>query len=708
MPQRKSGPGPPSQPASPATETSVLRKPWFLALVLVIATFVAYMPATRAGFVWDDQAHVTSNINLRSAGGLWRIWFEPEASQQYYPLQLSSYWLEFHLWGLHPLGYHLVNVLLHTGNAILLWQVLRRLQVPGAWLAAAIFAVHPVEVESVAWVSERKNMLSGMFYLLALLAFFRYRPPAAFTGKDRHPDCRSYLLGLFLFVCALLSKTVACSLPAVMVLLLWWKKGRVEKRDVYALTPLFVIGAALGLTTAWLEKYHVGAAGTDWSLSFVQRCLLAGRALWFYAGKLFWPHPLSFIYPRWEIDAHTWWQYLFPVAAAGVWVTLWLLRRRLGRGPLVAVSAFAVMLFPALGFFDVYPFRYSFVADHYQYLAGIGLIALFVATASNWASSRQLKRDTQCAGSASLLLVLGALTWRQAQIYRNAQTVWRDTLVKNPRCWLAHNNLGNASLQAGNVPDAVRHYELALQFNPGLAEAHNNLGTALIQTGKLQAAIEHYQLAVRINPDLVMARYNLGLASAHAGKLPKAIQQWEQAAQLQPNMTEAQMDLADAFLRTGRTRDAITHYEQVLRFHPNDAEAHRKLAVALIATGNPQPAISHLEHALRINPDLAEAQNNLAWLLATRPETNGGDPIRAVSLAQRACEQTGNRVAGYLDTLAVAYAAAGRFEDAVTTAQKAIELARAAGQPKLAAEIESRLQLYRKGEPYREPLANNP
>ena len=326
--------------SSPAAKGGWAHRPWFLALVLAVVTFAAYQPTWHAGFIWDDDTHVTENANLRSLHGLYRIWFEPLADQQYYPLQLTSFWIEYHLWGLRPFGYHAVNVLLHVLNALLLWMVLQQLDVPGAWLAAAVFAVHPVQVESVAWVSELKNLLSTTFYLGALLAFFRFRPLSG-EAQAGSPPWRFYWLAIALFLCALLSKTVACSLPAVLVLLLWWKRGRVERRDIGVLSPMFLLGITFGLMTAWLEKHHVGASGPEWSLSFLQRCLLAGRALWFYAGKLFWPHPLIFIYPRWEIDPGAWWQYLFPAAALVVLIALWWLRSRIGRGPLVAVLCFA-------------------------------------------------------------------------------------------------------------------------------------------------------------------------------------------------------------------------------------------------------------------------------------------------------------------------------------------------------------------------------
>ena len=341
------------------------------------------MPALRGGFNWDDDAYVTNNLTLRSVHGLSQIWGQLTATPQYYPLVFTSFWLEYHLWGLNPLGYHVVNVLLHALAAMLLWRVLVRLQLPGAWLAAGIFALHPVAVESVAWVTERKNVLSAVFYFAAALAYLRWRDDGTTTtGLRATSSWRSlvlYLLSLALFICALFSKTVTASLPAALLLVIWWKHGRIAGRDVWPLLPFFVAGAALGLVTSWLERTHVGANGPEWALSFFDRCLIAGRALWFYAGKLFWPANLTFIYPRWQIDPGIWWQWLFPAAAIALVMILWSLRGRIGRGPLVAVLFFAGTLLPALGFANVYPMRYSFVADHFQYLASVGLIVLAAA-----------------------------------------------------------------------------------------------------------------------------------------------------------------------------------------------------------------------------------------------------------------------------------------------------------------------------------------
>jgi tetratricopeptide (TPR) repeat protein len=508
------------------------------AALLVLMTLAAYLPALRGGFIWDDDAYIVENQALRSWDGLRRIWVEPGATPQYYPLTFTSFWLEHQLWEQQPFGYHLVNVLLHAANAVLLWLALRQLQVTGAWWIAAAFALHPVAVESVAWITERKNVLSGLFYLLAALTHLRQRRAVS----------------LALFVCALLSKTATCSLPAVLLLLTWWKTGRVTKRDVAALLPFFAAGLALGLVTVWVEKHVAGATGAEWALSLGQRCLLAGRALWFYAGKLVWPVNLSFIYPRWELDTGAAWQYLFPLGVLAVLAGLW---RWASKDALVGVLFFVITLAPALGFFDVYPFRYSYVADHFQYLASIGLIALAAG------SIRRAAPQIRLVG-VPVLLALGILTWKQTHIYRDLETLWRDTLAKNPQAWLAHYNLGVILHNRGNPLEAIGHYEQALRLKPDLAEPHYNWGNALADLGRLGEAVAQYQEALRLRPGYVDAMNNLGVALAQLGRVPEAIQQWEQVVRIAPHLAEPHNNLGKAFATQGRTAAAVAQFRIAL------------------------------------------------------------------------------------------------------------------------------------------------
>jgi tetratricopeptide (TPR) repeat protein len=548
-----------------------------LAAALILMTLLVYIPAMQGGFVWDDDAHVTNNPELRSLEGLKRIWLEPGATPQYYPLAFTTFWVEYRLWELNPAGYHMVNVFLHVLSALLLWRLLLLLDVPGAWLMAAVFALHPVHVESVAWVTERKNVLSGFFYFssaLCLIRFFGF-------GGERGAQPRQwywYGLGLVLFVCALLSKTVTCSLPAAMVLILWWKRGRVNWQELSALAPFFLLGLGLGLATAWLERRHVGAMGPEWELSMIERFLVAGRALWFYAGKLVWPAKLTFTYPRWQINPSVWWQYVYPLGVLLVISVLWGLRSRVGRGPLVAVLFFCGTLFPALGFFDVYPFRYSYVADHFQYLASIGLIVLTVGVLAQALS--ELPMWPKRAVGALALLVLASLavqTWRQGYIYENIETLWTDTLKKNPGSWQRHHDLATILAWQGRLEEAVSHFSEALRLNPDFADAHTNFANVLSQQGKVEDAKHHYYEALRSNPEHPVAHQNL----------------------------------AGLLVKQGRNEEAISHFTEHLRINPLDADGHYNLGTLLAMQGRLEEAVSHFNVALRINPNHASARRNL-------------------------------------------------------------------------------------------------
>ena len=298
--------------------TSLWNRNSLLAGLLLLITLIAYIPAIQGGFVWDDNRYLTENQTLKSLQGLKKIWVNPNSTPQYYPLVFSTFWLEYRLWGLRPTGYHLVNVLLHALSTLLLYRLLLYLNLPGAWLAAAVFALHPVQVESVAWVTERKNVLSGFFYFASAFCLFRFFGIAG--EKKEKSGLWWYCAGLLLFACALLSKTVTCTLPAAMLLVLWWKKDRLKGREVAALAPFFALGLLMGLATVWLEQQQVGAIGSEWNSSLGERFLIAGRALWFYLGKLVWPAELIFNYPRWQVDASVWWQYIYP--AGGMFVVL--------------------------------------------------------------------------------------------------------------------------------------------------------------------------------------------------------------------------------------------------------------------------------------------------------------------------------------------------------------------------------------------------
>ena len=583
------------------------------ALLLVVLSAGVYLPAMNGGFIWDDDDYVQDNPTLRSLEGLEQIWLQPGATRQYYPLVHTSYWIEYRLWGLNPTGYHIVNVLLHALNAVLVWRLLRLLQVPGAWGAAVLFALHPVHVESVAWITERKNTLSGAFYLGAAWAYLRYE-----GTRQKH----AYCVALVLFAAALLSKTVTSTLPAALVLVLWWQGRNINRRTLGSLIPFFILGTAMGLVTLWMEEHSVGAWGPAWDLSALERCLIAGRALWFYAAKLLLPIHLSFIYPRWEIDATAVWQYLYPVGALAVGALLWIFRSRIGRGPLTGLLFFAGTLTPALGFFNVYPMLYSFVADHFQYLASLGLLTLAAAGTSLLAA--QLGR--RAIGTLTLTLVVAGyslLTWRQGQTYADLETLWRSTLANNPNAWIAHNNLANILRQRGELNQAIRHYRQALLLLPGDAQIHLNLADSHQQRGELATAIRHYRYALDAAPDRSDTHLKLGNTLLAQNAPEDAIHHYLRALEIRPGLAPAHSNLGAALAIQGETEAAIDHYRRALELKPDFAEAHNNLGRLLAEQGQLKTAIDHYRRALELKPNYAKARNNLsiAKRAARRPES---------------------------------------------------------------------------------------
>jgi len=660
-------------------------EPWFLGLLLIATTFLAYLPALRGGFVGDDDSWTTQMYGLlHGLSGLRTMWFHLTALQQYYPLSGTTFWLDYQLWKFWTPPYHVENVLLHALAALLFWRLLLRLQLPGAWLAAALFALHPVMVESAAWITERKNVLSQALYLAALLAYERFAPWVTDDQRTgtrtaaigpvpdpaRHPRHAALFYGLafVLFLGALLAKTTTFSLPAAILLIGWWKRGQIRWRvEVLPTLPFFALALGLCTLTAWLEKNHVGAQGPDFALTFTQRCLVAGRAFWFYLGKLFWPAHLCFVYPRWQPNPGVWWQWLYPVTAVGTILGLWLARARLGRGPITALLFFVGTLFPVLGFMNAYFMRYSFVCDHWVYLPSLGPLALAAALGSG--AAEQLRLRWVIYGFAVMVLaVLGPLTWRQCGMYANLETLWRTTITRNPNCWLAHNNLGTTLLKQGNLDETIQHFERALQLKPDYPEAHVNLGVVLANQGKLDEAIQHYERALQLRPDYADALNNLGAALAAQGKLDEAIQHYERALQLDPDYTEAHNNLGIALAARGKLDAAIQHYERVLQLKPDYPEAHNNLGIALADQGKSNEAIQHFERALQLKPDYVEAHYNLGIALADQ-----GKLDEAIQHFERALQLKPD-YADALNNLGFALAKQGKWDEAIQHYERALQL----------------------------------
>lgn len=535
-------------------------------LLIAILIFTAYIPAIRGGFIWDDDAHVTKP-ELRSLQGLYRIWFDVGATQQYYPLLHTAFWIQHKLWGDSPLGYHVVNIAMHASASILVLMVMRRLLILGkvfagdeaAILTAALFALHPVQVESVAWITELKNTLSTVFYLSALLLYLRF---------DQTRRAGTYWIALILFVLGLMTKTVIATLPAAILVIVWWAHGRLSwKRDVVPMLPWFLLGAISGLFTAWVEHELIGAKGGAFDLSLVQRFLLAGRVFWFYLYKLVWPLDLIFIYPRWSVNAATWWQWLFPLALIAMFIILWAYSR-VRKGPLAATLFYVGSLFPVLGFINVYPFRYSFVADHFQYLASLGVFALIGA-----ALTTTVLVGVPSALRRALILIiplsLGALTFQQCQMYANAETLYLKTIERNPYCWMAHNNLGNCYFETNRLQDSVSHLHRAIDINPEFAEAHYNLANILVKTDQIDEAERQFEMAITLWPRYVEAHVNLASLLQSRGRVAESTTHLMAALEIDPGHAIAHFNLANALARQGRTAEAIQHYTAARQIRPD-------------------------------------------------------------------------------------------------------------------------------------------
>jgi tetratricopeptide (TPR) repeat protein len=697
-------------------------------ILIVLLTLVAYVPAMRGGFIWDDDDHLTKNPAMAVSNGLCQIWSSLAVSR-YYPLTLTSFWVQRRLWGLNPLPYHAVNIALHAANAVLAFLLLRRLRVPWAWAAAALWALHPVCVESVAWVTELKNTQSALFFFLALVCYLRF---------EEQPSYGRYALTLICGAAAMLSKPSTVVLPAVLLLIVWWRRGRCRWNDSLRMAPFFAFSLGMSVLTIVEQQRHITAGGREAALSGLERLLLPGKIVWFYLGKLLWPADLMFIYPRWKLDPTSLLNWVPLIAAAVTAGTLWGLHRLpRAQACLLGLGYFGLLLLPVSGLFDIFFFRYSFVSDHFQYLACIGPIAL--AASAGAAVCRRAGQWGQRLGMlavAAVLTMLGVSTWRQGLTYKDPETLWRDTLAKNPDAWMAHTNLGKALFDLGKVPEAIAefvaalrikpdyaeaHYDwgvalasqdriseaiaeyaAALRIKPDYAEAHNNLGIVLAGQGRVSEAITEYRASLRIKPDNVEAHNNLGVALAGQGRVAEAITEFTAALRIKSDNVEARNNLGVALAGQGRVAEAITEYAVALRIKPDYAEAHYNLGNAMASQGRIAEAMAEYRETLRLRPDWPPVLGGLAWILATSSNEsvrNGGE---AVQLAERLCAVSGCQEADGLDVLAAACAEAGRFNDAVRVAQEAVELASAAGQQELAGQIQERLKLYQGGRPFRE------
>jgi tetratricopeptide (TPR) repeat protein len=585
---------------------------WGAGLVLLI--LVAYLPAFSAHWIWDDDAYVSGNTMLRTSDGFKRIWIHPTDSPQYYPLTFTSFWIEEHLFGLSPASFHRDNILLHACSALLLWIILKRLNVPAAWFIAAVWAVHPVNVESAAWASERKNILSGFFYLLAVLTYL----PFVLNEKGWWP--RRYFLALFFLFLALLSKTVTATFPGAILLLIWWKRGKIRPRDVLLIVPFVLLALPFSATTSYLEHNYVGAKGPEFAYTVLQRCEIAAHDVWFYAAKDVVPINLSFIYEKWPLNNF---QIIYIAALLGALGLLWILARKFGRGVLVGPLFFLGTLLPALGFVNVYPMRFSYVADHFQYLASIGVIAAVIVAINK--SGPWIKGPLGRIATCTVLATLALLTYHRCSIFYNGMTLWSDALSKNPDSWMVRTNVGAVLLGRGeeelqhNQPYAAAadfsaaqvQLDRAIEIRSDVAEPWANLARVEELQGHFDLSEQWLRKALLVNNLNADTHFHLGAVMVKAGQIDQGIAEYAKAIAIDKRHVPAIVNLGVALDMKGKTQDAIDAYKYALTIDPDSVLAHVNLGNALMKLGHRSEAAEQFREALAIEPNFPPAESGL-------------------------------------------------------------------------------------------------
>ena len=616
------------------------------AALITAAIFLAYSPSIGGGFILDDDKLLTESDLVRASDGIQRYWRTAEAVD-YWPLSNSSLWLEWRLWAMHPAGYRVTNLVLHAAESILIWILLRRLAIPGALLAAALFALHPVNVEAVAWIAQRKDMLALLFFLLSILWYLDYLKSAHLRLAAKqlsaaqhsasthssfifHPSSlipypsSFYWLSLTAFVLAMLSKASTVVLPVVLLLVAWWTRPLAEiptaagqpktrllafiRLNLLCTAPFFLIAGALAVVNIWFQTHGEDVVVRAASLS--ERIIGAGCVPWFYLYKAILPLDLAFVYPRWHIDAGDPLLWLPFLAAVALTAVLCLCQRRWSRPLLLAWAFFCVSLSPAMGFADAGFMKHSLVADHYQHIAIIACAALVAAAFGIWrVQTRRVLHTATPAIAVAAVAALGLLTWRQSALYTDAVTLYTVALQKNPDSWMIENDMGKKLFEKGMVDESVRHYHAALRLRPDFTEAHYNLGLVYAQAGKPQQAIDEYEQALRSGaPAYPQIFNNMGNALIQIGKPAESIAYFEKALNLQPDYTLALNGLGAALLKTGRPLDAIEQFKRVLRLAPDDINTWNNLVYAYESARRYGDALATAQKTI----ELARAQGQTA------------------------------------------------------------------------------------------------
>ena len=639
---------------------------WLGAAFIFAIVLIVYRPILPGSFVIDDESLIgRDNPLVNGTFTPWTIWFQTD-----FTLATFGWWLQRLMWGENPAGFHAVCLALHAVSGILIWRLLSRLNIPGAWLAAVLFVVHPVCVNSVARISELKNTLSLPFFLFAFLGYLHYEASALYseisnqseTHPSRHRATLWYACSLIAFVLSLLSKTTSVMLPVLLLACAVWKRRRIMRRDVLHTMPFFILSLTFGLMSVWFQKHQalITARLTLQPTSFLERLAGAGQDFWFYVGKVFWPANLSVIYPRWKLAPGSFAAYLPVLLVGAVFILCWSCHRTWGRHALFGIGCFAIGLFPVLGFFDAQFLTMGRVSDHLQYLPMIALVALVMAGLA----SIPHKAFFRCV-AVSLILILSVLTCKRAQVFSTQENLMRDTLGKNPAAWTSYNDLAIVLAKRENYATAINELQAALRYNPDYADARLNLGVVLMLQGKPTEAEPQFRAVLKVKP-------------------------------YEP---EAHKQLAGILTGQGKDQEAIYHLKVALVFKP-DLETRMTLATLYYNNGDSSLAVDQLHRVLALKPDHVDALNNLAWILATSSDDTMRSGTEAVQRAEQACRLTDYKQASMISTLAAAYAEAGRFSEAITTAEMAVKMQITNGDTRMAEINNQLLILYRSGKPY--------
>jgi tetratricopeptide (TPR) repeat protein len=640
---------------------------WWWGALLLLTIAAVYWPVIFAGYIWDDDLLLTANRSIVGPLGLKEIWTTAQAD--ICPLTQTTFWVEHAVWGLTPWPYHIVNVLFHAAGAVLLWRVLMRLRVPGAWLGAALWALHPVQVESVAWVAEMKNVESGLFFLLTILFFLKWLEA---KGEKINAASPGNYIGAFAFAAmAMASKSSTVILPVVLCLCAWWMEGRWKWRNVAITLPFsFLSAVATGISILVMSGRIEDVGHTEWMRTWPERLAGAGEAVWFYLGKLIWPHPLAAVYPGWIATGSVSWTSFVPLAGViAALLFLWAMRRTALGASFFVFAYFVVALLPGLGLVENTIFQYSLVFDHFQYLASMGPLVFAGAwlsqlTATSIAASSWMRWSF----AAALLALLGTASWMRAWVFENSETFWHDALAKNPACWVGYNDLGVAQLNAGRVDEAMATFRQAIAVNPRNDDGYFDLGNALLQKGRNDEALENYAKAVEINPRAAKAYLNMGATLLKLGKADEARAIYEKDLGIYPDSVMARNGIARVWMSEGKLPEAMAKYQEVVALDAKNAEAHLGLAAIASKQGRLDEAIAEYEKGLPGDPTNAAAYDDFGNVLLQM----GRMDEAAAQFQKSLAIQPDNAMT--LHNLGAIYFQKGELDPAMTEFQKALAI----------------------------------